>query len=134
MSSIISKNDLQRLEAILHGLSIQEAPDNPVTILRQELPRRRVLPPTAVPPAVVTMNSQVEVVDVDSNEKETWTIVYPQDADVDARKISVLTGLGVALLGAREGDVIEVRSRALSWRLRILRVIYQPEAAGRFDL
>jgi regulator of nucleoside diphosphate kinase len=131
---LITETDYRRLLDILQGAYVPEAPDSPATKLRHELPRRSLIAPREVPRAIVTMNSQVECLDLDTNETVTYTIVYPDDADIDKGKISVLTRLGVALLGAKEGDIVEAGTRALHWQLKILRVLYQPEAAGHFDL
>ena len=131
---LITQTDYERLLNILQGAYTPESPDNPATVLRHELPRRSLIAPGAVPRAVVTMNSRVECLDLDNGETVTYTIVYPDDADIDNGKISVLTRLGIALLGAKEGDTVEAGTRSLNWQLKILRVLYQPEAAGRFDL
>jgi regulator of nucleoside diphosphate kinase len=34
------------------------------------------------------------------------TLVYPEDADIAQRKVSVLTPIGTALIGLREGHAI----------------------------
>jgi regulator of nucleoside diphosphate kinase len=62
------------------------------------------------------------------------TIVYPSDADRTGERVSVLTPLGASLLGARVGDVVERAARRGTRRSRIERILFQPEAAGRFDL
>ena len=36
------------------------------------------------------------------------TLAYPADADLAARKISVLSPIGRALLGRRRGDIVDV--------------------------
>jgi regulator of nucleoside diphosphate kinase len=80
------------------------------------------------------MNSKVRFVDLRTREKETYTLVYPEEADVDLAKLSVLAPLGTALLGASVGDVVECRTPGGVRRLKIERILYQPEAAGDFHL
>jgi regulator of nucleoside diphosphate kinase len=46
----------------------------------------------------------------------------------------VLTGLGASLLGSRVGDVVEWDTRRGPRRLKVERILFQPEAAGEFDL
>jgi regulator of nucleoside diphosphate kinase len=60
--------------------------------------------------------------------------VYPDDADVNDGKLSVLAPLGTALLGASVGDVVEFRTPGGVRRLKVERILYQPEAAGDFHL
>ncbi len=46
--------------------------------------------------------------------------------------VSVLAPIGTALTAYREGDVIERDAPAGTRRLKVLKVIYQPERSGRF--
>jgi regulator of nucleoside diphosphate kinase len=62
------------------------------------------------------------------------TLVYDADADAFGERVSVLAPLGASILGARVGDVVEWQSRRGPRQLRIERILYQPEAAGDFDL
>jgi regulator of nucleoside diphosphate kinase len=41
------------------------------------------------------------------SEEMTFTLVFPKDADVQSGLISVLAPVGAAILGYREGDVVE---------------------------
>ena len=83
---------------------------------------------------VVTMNSKVIVRESDGEGRQELTLVYPSDADAFGEKVSVLTALGAELLGSRVGDVIEWQSRRGPRRVRIEGIVFQPEAAGKFDL
>jgi regulator of nucleoside diphosphate kinase len=49
-------------------------------------------------------------------------------------RLSVLTPLGIRLLGCRIGDVVEWPVRRGVRRLSIEEILYQPEAAGDLDL
>lgn len=59
-------------------------------------------------------------------------LVYPQDADGSAGRLSVCSGVGTAILGYKEGDAIDWRIPERTRRIRIEKVLYQPEAAGDF--
>ena len=101
--------------------------------LRMELERAEVVDPQEVPPTVVTMNSTVSLVDMDTGEEETYTLVFPEDADLSKGKISVLAPIGTAMLGYEIGDVFEWDVPAGKRRLRVEKILYQPEASGDFD-
>jgi regulator of nucleoside diphosphate kinase len=99
-----------------------------------ELARAKVVSSKKVPPDVVTMNSKVVLRDVDTSEEMTYSLVFPKDADVDVGAISILAPVGTAILGYSEGDVIEWPVPSGIRRIRIEKILYQPEAAGDFHL
>lgn len=49
-------------------------------------------------------------------------------------KISILAPIETAMLGHRVGDVFEREVPAGKRRLKVERILYQPEAAGDYDL
>ncbi len=100
--------------------------------LAAELDRASVVESKKVPASVVTMNSKVILHDLDTSEDETYDLVFPNEADANAGAISVLAPIGTAILGYREGDVVEWPVPSGLRRLRIEKVLYQPEAAGDF--
>jgi regulator of nucleoside diphosphate kinase len=100
--------------------------------LEHELERAIVVDSRQVPMDVVTMNSRA-LLQLDDEEIEV-ALVYPDDADDSAGKLSVRTGIGTAILGYREGDAFAWRLQDRTCRIRIVRVLHQPEAAGDFDL
>ena len=98
--------------------------------LASELARADIVAALDVPPDVVTMNSRVVFEDATTGRATEVTIVFPQDADVDHGKVSVLAPVGTALLGLAEGESIVWPFPDGSSRcLRVLEVTFQPEAA-----
>ena len=100
--------------------------------LQCELERAVVVPPQQVPANVVTMNSRVCLLDPDSGDRMAVSLVFPDARGADGTKVPVLAPLGLALLGCREGDMMEWSTQQGLRRLRVDRVLYQPEAAGNF--
>ena len=80
------------------------------------------------------MNSRVRLRDLRTGEDETYTLVYPEEADIDEGRLSVLAPLGTALLGSRNGQTIVVNAPGGRRRLKVERILYQPEAAGDYHL
>ena len=103
-------------------------------MLQKELERARVVAPEEVPSDVVTMNSKARVRDVAGDEEMTYTLVFPEQANIEEGKISVVAPIGTAMLGQRVGDEFEWQVPAGPVRLRVEEVLYQPEAAGHFHL
>jgi regulator of nucleoside diphosphate kinase len=126
--------DLNRLDALFERIRRQVKPPPTLSLLERELERANVVKPQEISPHVVTMNSRVEVLDVDTGERRCLTLVFPAEAGIEAGRISVLAPLGTALLGSREGSSVTWTTPRGPRRLRVERVLYQPEAAGRFDL
>jgi len=101
--------------------------------LTEELTRAIIVEPSEVPPDVITMNSRADLVDLDTGETVTFTLVFPQDASVEEEKISVLAPIGAGMLGYRVGDEFEWNVPQGIRRMKVAKVHYQPEAAGDFD-
>lgn len=100
--------------------------------LADELDKADVVDPARVPPNVVTMNSRVRFEDQATGTTREITVVLPRDADFVKGKISVLAPVGTALLGLAENQSIEWPFPDGSQRrLRVLEVVYQPEADAR---
>lgn len=102
--------------------------------LRGELERAEVVAPERIAGDVITMNSTVTLTDQDTGEEETYTLVYPEHADTLQGKISILAPIGTAMLGYRVGDIFEWEVPAGKRRLKVEKILYQPEASGDFDL
>lgn len=133
-SVVISEADFDRLSGLVQSRQGRMSYGPLAISLEQELRSGEVVAPTRVPKGVVTMNSKVRVRDLKSDERETFSLVYPEDADINEGRLSVLAPLGQALLGAKAGDVVEVDAPAGVRRIKIERILYQPEAAGDFHL
>lgn len=131
----ITKFDLERLEDLLAAageFSYRDRSD--LEELEAELQEGNLVDSKDVPPNVVTMNSQVQIVDVDSKQSMVFTLVFPKEADIDAGKLSVLSPIGTAILGYSEGDVIHWHVPAGLRRIKIEKILYQPESAGDYQL
>ncbi|HPD46567.1 MAG TPA: GreA/GreB family elongation factor [Anaerohalosphaeraceae bacterium] len=77
----------------------------------------------------ITMNSLVRLQDAVSGEEVVARLVYPGrpvrtvDAGSEEFNVSILSPMGLSMIGRRTGDLI-------GYRIRIMEVLYQPEAAG----
>ena len=130
----ITDLDRQRLGTLLHTAhrhtTIQP---NQLHILEGELEHAKCADPSDVPHDLVTMNSTVELHDMESEKIETYTLAYPEDAEARDDCVCVLTPLGTAILGRCAGEIIEVRTER-DQRMKIARVSFQPERDGQHSL
>ena len=99
-----------------------------VVALERELTRAEIIAPADMPPDVITMNSRAELRDLETGEHMEFTLVYPEDANIDEGKISVLAPLGAAMIGYRVGDEFRWPVPFGERRLRVMAVPFQPEA------
>ncbi|HNY72620.1 MAG TPA: nucleoside diphosphate kinase regulator [Syntrophales bacterium] len=127
----ITEKDMERLEPMVAG-----AGNHPnIRRLREELERAVIVPSAEIPADVVTMNSRVVFRELETGEETEATLVYPSQADVNQRRISILAPVGAALLGLSAGDEIQWPLPSGKKRTyKIISILYQPEAAGNYDL
>jgi len=128
----VTSDDRKRLQALLSRPT--EAMDrDDVSGLVGEVQRAVVVPASEIPPDVITMNTRARLLDLDQRTTLDYTVVYPEDADFAAGRISVVAPIGAAMLGYRVGDEIEWVVPSGPRRLRVEAILYQPEAAGDYS-
>ncbi len=125
---IVSKEDRERLENLFASEFAAAFSDKPyLQALRGELDIAKTVSLDEVPSNVVTMNSTVRLWQMRSNEIETYTLVYPEDADIAKGKLSVLAPIGTAILGYRVGDTVQWTVPSGTIRFKIKKLVFQPE-------
>jgi len=131
----ITQTDLQRLcRVVAAELELSTGDNRHLNELIAEMERAEIVLSDEIPDDVVTMNSTVVLRDIDTDETETYTLVYPNHADIARNRLSVLAPVGTAILGYQVGDVIRWRVPSGVRRLRVEDVIFQPERVGAFHL
>lgn len=131
-SILVTKADMSRLRTLLDwGHSGDGHDQGHVMMLSGELARASEIDLDDMPADVVTMNSRVGVRDPQRGTETFYTLVFPAEADAAAGRLSVLAPLGTALLGRCVGEEIVFHSPAGLRRLRIERILFQPEAERR---
>src|SRR5215207_10239860 len=98
--------------------------------LHQRLNQLSQLANTEAPTDRVGLGSRVTVLDLDSNDTDTYMVVLAEMMDFDAGHISLASPLGRALSNGRVGDEISLRLPASSRRLRILELVTVHQAEG----
>lgn len=88
-----------------------------------EIARAVIVPNGDLPPDVVAVGREVSYRDETTGREQTVVLVLPQDADIARNRASVLTPIGVALIGLREGASFTWETRGgESRRLTVTRV------------
>jgi regulator of nucleoside diphosphate kinase len=132
---ILSKLDFSRIHKCIHDarqmntFGINEAEN-----LLNELNNAKVVEPDEIPHDVVTMNSIVRISFLNAKETLQFQIVYRDQANIKENKITIFSPVATALIGYKVSDEIEWIVPSGMTKLRIDEIIYQPEAAGDFNL
>lgn len=115
----IRQSDSQRL-AQLAEAAAETAPDT-ADFLAGEIERATVIPDTMSLAGVVGMESEVVFRDDATGLQKQVKLVYPNSADIEEGRISVLTPIGAALIGLSAGQAISFETP--SGELRSLTVL-----------
>ena len=129
-SLMITEQDYERLALLLQHT------DGPNSLaLEEELARAHVVSQKDVPKDVVTMNSTIQFLSLDTQKESEITLVYPKDADVTKGRVSILAPIGIALIGLRVGQTIQwPMPNGQSRELKVTGIRYQPESSGHWEL
>jgi len=127
----LTELDVTRLERIAERAGNAQLSE----MLDALLERAAVVAPEAIPRDVVTMNSQLRCALEGDATPRDWTLVYPDAADFDAGRLSVLSPVGQALLGAQAGETVGYRlPDGREQRVTVIEIAFQPEANGQYNL
>ena len=94
----------------------------PLGRLRRLLAHAEVRPESGISPCAVQLRSTVAILWLASDEVVRFTLCLPEEADLAAGRFSVLTPLGLSVLGREEGDVVALEDNPATQPIRLLRV------------
>ncbi|MBY9068015.1 nucleoside diphosphate kinase regulator [Hyphomonas sp. WL0036] len=98
----VTEDEFERLSDLAHAAQGREpAADT----LIEELSRARIAAPVDVPADVVRMHDRVDFI-YDGAAYDDFTLVYPNEANIADRRISILTQVGAMLIGLTSGGSI----------------------------
>lgn len=99
---VINADDLAHIEALAEGAMVR----NPALADRlfEEIGRARIAAPGKMPTNVVSVGSTVTYRDETTGLEKSVKLVFPEDADISRHQVSLMTPIGVALLGLAEGS------------------------------
>lgn len=128
----LTDRDYRRLSEMAHAMRPYSDGDTArcLDLLEGELARAVVLGADEAPEGIVTMDSRIQFCDVDTGETLVYTVTWPEMANPDEQKVSVLAPIGMALLGTSVGQVIEWPVPAGKRRFRVMKVLRQRKLSG----
>jgi regulator of nucleoside diphosphate kinase len=118
----VGETEEHLLTMLATGARLAERSQDVASVLLSEMERAKVVPDTDMPTDVVRMNSRVEF-ELDDGKRQVVELVYPKDANIDEKRISVLTPIGAALIGLSSGQTMMMRGRdGRPHKLRVISV------------
>lgn len=100
----LDKTLVGRLEALAASV-MRRSPEVGERLI-DEIARAKLVAPNKMRDDVITIGSVVTYRDLDMAREHTVSVVYPENANIEEGRISVLTPVGVALLGLSPGATI----------------------------
>ena len=94
-----------------------------IRFLQRVLQFSRVIDTKALPKDQISLLSKVEFTNLSTNVKMTYTIVIPHEMNLQEGKISCKSPIGMALMGKKVGDVVDVNAPSGIFQLRIESVL-----------
>jgi regulator of nucleoside diphosphate kinase len=125
---VISAAECDRLIALAESAS-RRMPEVAQELL-VEMDRAEVVDSAALPADVIGLYTPVTYA-TDTGETHRVMLVLPRDADIGAGRVSILTPVGVALIGLAEGQSMDWTTRdGRTHRLKVLKVEPAEAAPG----
>ena len=131
----ITRHDHARLTLMLEeALAGKHRDTASLKDLSRELAVAQTVDPKSVPSDVVTMNSRVVLQDGEDGETTEYTLVFPEQANIEQGRLSVVSPIGTAILGYAKGDTLTWQTPGGPRKIRIVDLPSHPEAAGDYHL
>lgn len=74
--------------------------------LENKLKQAAILPLKNLPNNTVGINTCLEVRDIETSEVLPFSLVAPNEAKIKNNKVSILSAIGLALIGYKQGDEV----------------------------
>jgi len=122
----IAQETVAHLEALVEGATARmpAVADR----LLEELSRACIVPAARVPADVAGIGSNIVWRDETTGREHCAMLVWPEEADIAAGRVSVLTPIGVALLGLKAGTRFHWETRSGESRRLAVLSVSQPAA------
>lgn len=134
MGITLNELDVRRFREMLDKDRMSRRKREYASRLASEIERAEILPPEQMPADVVTMRSLVRVRDTATGTTQTFHLVYPDEADPDLLKVSILDPLGLAVIGEKVGATVSWESPRGMKSIVIEKMHYQPESLKKYYL
>lgn len=116
---ILCETDYKKLTEIV---VLDKKAEETGNTLAHELSRATVVKDEEFPEGNVRIGSFVRILDVDAKKERDFKVVMPADADIQARRISILTPMAAAIIGFKAGDQVQWKMPSGMKTLKVVEV------------
>ena len=100
----------------------QAANESKIAELENKLRYAKIIDESEIDTKTVQVGNTVKVLDMEFDEEELYTIVGSTEVDLAQNKISNESPIGVALMGAKKGQVVEAQAPAGVIKYKIISI------------
>ena len=119
IATAVEMGDLRENSEYKAALERQQFVQARLGQLQQRMQQLSQLATTEAPRDRVGLGSTVSVIDLETDEEETFMLVLSEMMDVDAGHISLQSPLGLALRDRKVGDEVKLRLPTIVRKLRV---------------
>ena len=130
----VTINDYERLMGLLEFASLMGKMPDIKSRLYTILVSAKTLRQETIDESIITMNSRVHLKNLNNQKETEITLTYPREASPGERRVSIFSEIGIALFGRQEKEVTSWKVPGGIGLFEIVKVTYQPEAAGDYHL
>ena len=96
--------------------------ENKIAELENKLRYAKIINESEIDTKTVQVGNTVKVLDMEFNEEESYTIVGSTEVDLAQNKISNESPIGMALMGAKKGQVVEAQAPVGTIKYKIIAI------------
>ena len=122
IKNALSFGDLSENAEYDEAKNAQARIEGRVRTIEEMLRRAVIIDASELPTDVVAIGNSVKVFDLSYEEEDVYTVVGATEADPQRLYVSNESPIGVALLGARVGDIVEANAPGGAVRLKVLEI------------
>ena len=100
----------------------QAANEAKIAELENKIRYAKIIDESEIDTKTVQVGNTVKVLDMEFNEEESYTIVGSTEVDLSQNKISNESPIGMALMGAKKGQVVEVHAPAGIMKYKVISI------------
>jgi transcription elongation factor GreA len=93
--------------------------------LQNKIALAHVIDPSTISQDKVAFGATVQILDVDSDEEKTYTLVGPDESDIKSGKISFTSPVGKSLIGKSVGDLVTIQAPSKTLEYEILEIRFE---------
>ena len=100
----------------------QAANEAKIAELENKIRYAKIIDESEIDTKTVQVGNTVKVLDMEFEEEESYTIVGSTEVDLSQNKISNESPIGMALMGAKKGQVVEVHAPAGIMKYKVISI------------